>query len=91
MQNHEVTAPDKLRRWILIVWPAFLAACLLEAFVFSMVDPGEVHWSGHMLQPSRQGVYSVAFFGFWVITMAANALVLWLAEPEIQVNDTAAD
>ena len=62
---------------MLIIWPAFLAACLLEALVFAMIDPGEVHWLGYQLQMSRQGVYTAAFFGFWLIAMGSNARVLW--------------
>ena len=75
-----------LRHGVLILWPAFLAACLLEALVFSLIDPGEIHWPGQMPQPSRQSVYSVAFFLFWVITAACNAMVLWLSKSERRVN-----
>lgn len=72
-----------VRRGLLIVGPAFLAACLLEALVFGLVDPGEVHWPGHTVQPSRLGVYTLAFFSFWLISMASSALVLWLARPDV--------
>ena len=77
--------------WVLITWPAFLAACLLEALVFSMVDPAEVHWLGHRLEASRQAVYTAAFFCFWLIAIASNILVLWLQKPARSVNDTNAD
>ena len=56
-----------------------------------MVDPGEIHWLGHQLQASRQAVYTAAFFCFWLIAMASNALVLWLNRPAQVVNDTIAD
>ncbi len=75
-----------VKRWVLITWPAFLAACLLEALVFAVVDPSEVHWSA---QPSRQAVYTAAFFSFWVIAMACSSLVLWLSKPPRDINDTA--
>ena len=71
-----------VRQGLLVIGPAFLAACLLEALVFAMVDPSEVHWPGHTLQPSRQGVYTAAFFSFWLISMACSGLVLWLAKPD---------
>lgn len=67
--------------WVLVVWPAFLAACLLELLVFSMVDPHEIIWFGHALQPSRQAAYTVAFFAFWLVCIGSGALVLWLAGP----------
>ncbi len=75
-----------LRHAALILWPSFLAACLLEALVFALVDPGEVHWFGQMPQPSRQSVYSVAFFLFWLITMACSGMVLWLARTEQNIH-----
>ena len=87
----DLARPPAVQRWALITWPAFLAACLLEALVFSMVDPGEIHWLGHQLQASRQAVYTAAFFCFWLIAMASNALVLCLNRPAQVVNDTIAD
>ena len=75
-----------LRHAALIMWPSFLAACLLEALVFALVDPGDVHWFGQMPQPSRQSVYSVAFFLFWLITMACSGMVLWLARTEQNIH-----
>ena len=87
----ELVQRPAVQRWVLITWPAFLAACLLEALVFSMVDPGEVHWLGHPLEASRQAVYTVAFFCFWLIAMASNGLVLWLHKPAQMLNDTLAD
>ncbi len=87
----ELAQRPAVQRWVLITWPAFLAACLLEALVFSMVDPGEVHWMDHQLQASRQAVYTAAFFCFWLIAMVSNILVLWLQKPARSVNDTIAD
>ena len=86
--------PRKSRRvrfWVLIIWPAFLAASLLEALVFAMVDPGELHWPGYFFQATRQGVYTMAFFAFWLITMACSALVLWLAKAPPEINGIPAD
>ena len=87
----ELARRPTVQRWVLIAWPAFLAACLLEALVFSMIDPGEVHWLGHQLEASRQAVYTAAFFCFWLIAMASNSLVLWLDKPAQSVNGTIAD
>ena len=81
MNSPEPFASATVKHWSLVIWPAFVSACLLEAFVFSMVDPQELHWSGHMLQLSRQGVYTVAFFCFWLISMACSGLTWWLARP----------
>lgn len=68
-----------LRRWGLILWPSFLAACLLEGLVFAIVDPAELHWPGHVGSPSNQAIYTAAFFAFWLITLVCSRVVLWLA------------
>ena len=94
VQSVEFVRPRKsgrVRFWVLIVWPAFLAACLLEAVVFAMVDPGDLHLSGYFFQVTRQGVYTMAFFAFWLISMACSALVLWLAKAPPEINGTVAD
>ena len=83
--------PGRIRFWVLVIWPAFLAACVLDALVFAMVDPGELHWPGYLFQASRQGIYTTAFFAFWFITMACSALVLWLAKAPPEINGIPAD
>lgn len=69
-----------IRSWGVILWPSFLAACLLEALVFSVVDPGELHWPGGMGTPSSQAIYTVGFFAFWLLNIVCCRLVLWLAQ-----------
>ncbi len=85
--------PDTQRRtmpktkWTAIVWPAFLAACLLELLVFAFVDPHELHWLGQALEFSRQGVYTLAFFAFWLVTLVASGLTALLSLSPAEVND----
>lgn len=72
-----------------VAWPAFLGACLLEAAVFALVDPLELSWGGGPLGWSRQAVYTLAFFVFWVVNMASSGMALWLFRgtaptPELQ-------
>jgi uncharacterized membrane protein YhaH (DUF805 family) len=81
----------RVRFWVLIAWPAFLAACLMEALVFAMVDPGELHWPGYFFREHRQSIYTIAFFAFWFIAMACSAMVLWLAKAAPEINGTLAD
>ena len=59
------------QRLMVIGWPAFLAACVLEALVFALIDPGDLEWSGRALGWSRQSVYSAAFFAFWAVALGA--------------------
>ncbi len=91
MTNLDLEKSRNLRRWVLIIWPAFLAACLLEAVVFSAIDPSEVRWPSLSVQPSLQAVYTAAFFSFWLITMACSSVVLWLSKAPRDINDTARD
>jgi hypothetical protein len=73
-------------RMMWIAWPAFLVACILEMLVFAMVDPQDLHWFGQPVTLSRQGVYTVAFFVFWGITMVSSALTTLLARSPFEVN-----
>ncbi len=89
MPDLDLKKSRTIKQWVLVTWPAFFAACLLEALVFAAVDPREVHWPGQSGEPSRESVYTVAFFGFWFISMACSSMVLWLGKPPREVNDTA--
>ncbi len=68
-----------IRYWGQLLWPTFLAACLLEFLVFAIVDPAELHWPGHVGAPSNRAIYTVTFFAFWLIHILCCKLVLWLA------------
>ncbi len=74
------------QRLMWVAWPAFLMAGVLEVLVFGMVDPQDLQWFGHPLELSRQGVYSVAFFVFWVITLLSSGLTTLLAMSPFEVN-----
>ena len=69
-----------------IMWPAFLVAGMLEALVFAMVDPQDLHWFGQPVELSRQGVYTLAFFVFWGIAMLASGLTTLLSMSPFEVN-----
>ena len=74
------------QRMMWIVWPAFLMAGVLEVLVFALIDPQDLRWFGAPLVLSRQGVYSVAFFVFWGITMVSSGLTTLLAMSAFEVN-----
>ena len=69
------------RQLMRIVWPAFIAACLLELVVFALIDPQDLHWGGQALSGSRQGIYTAAFFVFWLVAAVASALTVLLDAP----------
>jgi hypothetical protein len=74
------------RKIMTIVWPAFLAACLLELLVFGLVDPQDVHLPGQPPPWSSQAVYTAAFFTFWAVCMVASALTALLEVPPAEVD-----
>jgi hypothetical protein len=75
-----------IQRLMWIAWPAFLMAGVLEMLVFAFVDPQDLHWFGLPLSLSREGVYTAAFFVFWITTMASSALTTLLAMSPFEVN-----
>jgi hypothetical protein len=67
-------------RAISILWPSFAMAGVLEGMVFSVVDPGELHWLGQVpVQASPQAVYTLSFLAFWAVISTSGALttLLW--------------
>ncbi len=70
-----------------VAWPAFLMAGVLEMLAFSVVDPGALHWfGGEAMTLSPTAVYSLAFFVFWLVIMAAGAISHLLAESPAEIN-----
>ena len=76
----------KAQRMMWSAWPAFLVAGLMEWVVFGLVDPQDLQWLGHPLALSRQGVYTLAFFVFWALTMVSSGLTMLLAMSPFEVN-----
>lgn len=75
------------RTWLIVGWPAFLVAGVLEMVVFAMVDPGDLHtFGGGRIDLSPHAVYTLAFLVFWAATAVAGALTLLLARPAEEVN-----
>jgi hypothetical protein len=70
-----------MNRALQILWPAFVAAGVLELLVFAHVDPADVHTlAGAPIELSRQAVYTLSFFGFWAVCAAASGMTCWLRE-----------
>ena len=62
--------------WIL--WPSFLCAGVGSAIVFALVDPHDI-LVFNTLHFSREVVYTVGFFIFWLATGLSSALTLFMA------------
>lgn len=74
------------QRLMWIAWPAFLMAGVMEMLVFAFVDPEALQWFDQPVNLSRQGVYTVAFFMFWLIIMASAALTTMLSFSPFEYN-----
>jgi len=70
-----------------IVWPAFLVAAVAEAVFFSVFDPFELHFFGEPLDWSRQGIYTLGFFGFWGLGVACSALTTFMSAPPAERDE----
>jgi hypothetical protein len=77
----------KMQTWMTILWPAFLLASATELLVFALFDPADLHWRGEAIALSRQTVYTVAFFVFWLLATGASALTLLLTIPAPEINN----
>ena len=73
--------PSRVRRFAMAVaWASFLAAGVLEALVFAVVDPGDLRWFGAApVELSVQAVYTVSFLIFWGVIALGASLALLLA------------
>jgi hypothetical protein len=76
----------RAQRWMWIAWPAFLVAGMIEVLVFACVDPEDLHWFGHPLALSRQGVYTLSFFAFWALAMVSSGLTTLLSASPFEIN-----
>ena len=69
-----------------VLWPAFLAAGVLDAMVFAVLDPRDLRWfGGASFGWSPVAVHSVTFLIFWaaITTSAAMTALLLLSDAEV--------
>jgi hypothetical protein len=72
-------APHRALHAAQILWPAFLAAAVMEMVVFSWVDPSTLRWGNW--QPDSQTAYSLAFLTFWAVITLASLISHWMMKP----------
>lgn len=60
------------------LWPTFLGAALADGILFTLIDPETILLFGVQPGVSRPAAYTVGFFVFWFIMVAANLTTLWL-------------
>jgi hypothetical protein len=70
------------RRLIIVLWPAFVMAGVLEMLVFAWIDPHELRGlDAAGPAASRAAVYTLGFLLFWGIIAAAAGITAWLWNP----------
>ena len=76
------------RQLMWVIWPAFLVAAVAEAIFFTVFDPFELHFFGAVLDVSREVIYTMGFFGFWVLVIVSSALTVFLGRSPRDVADS---
>lgn len=59
---------------MVVLWPAFLMACVATGVFFSLVDPMELIVLDERVQVHMLGAYTISFLIFWVL----GAFSSWL-------------
>lgn len=79
--DNKIHGKPLLRPMLMIVlWPAFLMACVATGLFFSLVDPMELIVLDQRLQMHVTGVYTVGFFAFWLLGILSSGLTALLVQ-----------
>lgn len=69
-------------RALLILWPAFLMAGVLETLTFAVVDPTTLRWFGvEPIDWTASAIYSVTFLIYWGVIATSTAITALLDQP----------
>lgn len=71
---------------ILVLWPSFLVAGIVNSLFFTLFDPLELVVNGESLFDSRVLAYSLGFFACWLFAGLSSALTLFFERGGEQVN-----
>ena len=78
-QSNSIQAKPKLRPLLMVVlWPAFLTACVMTGLFFSLVDPMELIILDERVKLHIMGVYTIGFFTFWLLGVLSSSLTALL-------------
>jgi len=71
---------------ILILWPSFVVAGILNSLFFAVFDPLELIVNGDPIFSNRVLAYSVGFFICWAFTSLSSGLTLFFERDREQIN-----
>jgi hypothetical protein len=69
----------RARRIGVVAWASFLAACAGTMFFFAFVAPEDLLASGSDSMIDHLAVYTLGFFGLWLLGALASALTIYLS------------
>ena len=76
-----------MQRAILVLWPSFIVGGIAEAAFFTLFDPMDLHLFGEPVTLGRTAVYTIGFFGFWMLAAASSAFTCFLQRPAADINN----
>jgi hypothetical protein len=76
-QQEEISMRSML---MVVLWPAFLMACVGTGVFFSLIDPMELIVLDERLQVHMLGAYTIGFLMFWVLGMFSSWLTALLLQ-----------
>ena len=74
------------QRLIVIFWPSFLIAGLVEILFFTIIDPQELYLFGEQVILSRLATYSIGFFCFWAVCAASSLVTCFFQRTAAEIN-----
>lgn len=75
VQQIEISAGTML---MVVLWPAFLMACVATGVFFSLVDPMELIILDERVQLPMLGAYTLGFLCFWALGIFSSWLTVLL-------------
>ncbi|MBC3808735.1 hypothetical protein H8K52_15420 [Undibacterium seohonense] len=76
-QQEEISMRSML---MVVLWPAFLMACVGTGVFFSLIDPMELIVLDERLQVHMLGAYTIGFLMFWVLGIFSSWLTALLLQ-----------
>lgn len=75
-----------MQRIILVLWPSFIAAGVMDIVLFTLLDPIALSYQDAPLFTTRLSAYSWGFFLFWLFGAVSSALTCYFQCSATQLN-----
>jgi hypothetical protein len=79
-RNSTNTKPFLRPMLMIVLWPAFLMACVATGLFFSLVDPMELIILDERVKVHILGAYTIGFFAFWMLGILSSGLTALLVQ-----------